>query len=61
MQSCMEIKQTNKTCLPNNLPMQGMYGDASNRTIALIPHTSKILLHIISNRLKPYLNEELSI
>ena len=42
------------------LPKKGDASECKNhRTIALIPHASKILLHIINERLKPHLDREL--
>jgi hypothetical protein len=44
------------------LPKKGDLSECKNhRTIALIPHASKILLHIINNRLKPHLDRELPV
>ena len=42
------------------LPKKGDISECkNNRTIALIPHASKILLHIINERLRPHLEREL--
>ena len=42
------------------LPKKGDISECkNNRTIALIPHASKILLHILNERLKPHLEREL--
>ena len=42
------------------LPKKGDVSECkNNRTIALIPHASKILLHILNERLRPHLEREL--
>jgi hypothetical protein len=44
------------------LPKKGDASECKNhRTIALIPHASKILLHIINERLRPHLERELPV
>jgi hypothetical protein len=43
------------------LPKKDVRGCSNNRTIALTPHASKILLRIIQKRLKPYIKLEMPV
>ena len=50
-----------KTSVFLTLPKKGDASECKNHhTIALIPHASKILLHIINERLRPQIERELS-
>ncbi len=65
-QLCSQIRKTRtwpeewKKSIFFTLPKKGDASKCQNHhTIALIPYASKILLHIINERLKPHLDREL--